>query len=730
MPNNSRKEIKQKYNLEHCSRDIKECQGKVKLGFYHGIPFCSLIQDHKSWGASVEKNGNVNFKIYSFEDAKNVSVEIKQRGQEPKILKLENKGNGVFEKIAPPDIAKDGDRYRFIIERPGEALKRVRDPYSMKQDHLSQWSIIYDHNLFKWNDSEWMKNYNPAKISRRANSENKLHNVADLKIYEAHIGTLTEEGTFEAAKKELEKIAKEKNFNAVEFMPVENTFGFNWGYDGVDKFAPNHTMGTPDQLKELIDYAHSLNLNVIMDMVPNHLGPDIADLPKSGPYIDGTNDFGYKFNFERCNNKFVREYITNAALNWAINYHCDGIRVDMTKFMNSDFTMKQMIAELNYHAPDTFVIAEDGRDNDSRVTRPFSNQEKYENQHEHCQFINKIANNDVSLENLGFDSEWDFLFHKQIAASVLNIWDGRVKNMENLDYAVKNSGMRVKYPMSHDEIGNIDGTRLVSKIFQKEMKLVHDVEGKDQTEISQRAAHASHNILKALLTGKLDEMNSTERQKFYHHNHIKKNLDLEVIKDAYEKSIKQHRLAVGKTYSVPGPKMIFQGDENGNLAYFKFFRKFSTGYEKCLENKGYEPGKQAFLDSKLNSIKASEQNQHFLDQTQKYTADLNTIMEENPALQGGSIVNTVIHPLSQLHAIHCQKDGNEIFSISSFQNEAYYKDYGIPIPKGKWIEISNTDEPKYGGSGDYLNEAIISDGRNNTNISIPEYGMIYLKRVG
>ena len=34
-------------------------------------------------------------------------------------------------------------------------------------------------------------------------------------------------------------------------MPVENTYSFNWGYDGVDKYAPNHTYGTPDELKEL-----------------------------------------------------------------------------------------------------------------------------------------------------------------------------------------------------------------------------------------------------------------------------------------------------------------------------------------------------------------------------------------------------------------------------------------------------------------------------------------------
>ena len=52
--------------------------------------------------------------------------------------------------------------------------------------------------------------------------------------------------------------------------------------------------------------------------------------------------------------------------------------------------------------------------------------------------------------------------------------------------------------------------------------------------------------------------------------------------------------------------MIFQGDESANLSYFKFFRKFSSGPEPYLRDKGYEPGLPAFLDSKLNSVKVSD----------------------------------------------------------------------------------------------------------------------------
>ena len=39
----------------------------------------------------------------------------------------------------------------------------------------------------------------------------------------------------------------------IEIMPVENTYSFNWGYDGVDKLAPASYMGNPNKLKELIN---------------------------------------------------------------------------------------------------------------------------------------------------------------------------------------------------------------------------------------------------------------------------------------------------------------------------------------------------------------------------------------------------------------------------------------------------------------------------------------------
>lgn len=688
----------------------------------------SCIYD--SWenhlGAYFLANGNVIFKLFTFNNVKQVKLETKCIKKPIQIYDMHKGKNGIWQITLSKKDVGQGDRYRFVIEYENGEIIKVKDPCSMHQESYFKWSKLYNHQLFNWTDRKWTCYEDKRRVSRLANDTNKLANVKELSIYELHIGTFTNEGTFKSAKENLKVIAEDLKFNAIEIMPVENTYSFNWGYDGIDKYAPNHTYGHPDDLKELIDYAHNLGLNVIMDIVPNHLGPDIAELHKTGPYIEGDNCFGYKFNYEQECSESVRDFITGAALNWIINYHCDGLRVDMTKFMCSDYTMKQLVAELNYHAPHSFLIAEDGRDNDPRIIKHFTKEEIEENTSQHEAFIEKIKKNKISLTNIGFDSEWDFLFHKQIAASVLGSWDCRIKNINNFDYSLRDAQERVKYVMSHDEIGNIDGTRLITKIVAKELNIAGKICNSNDCNIYQKAAHAAHSLLVELISGRLENMSVSERKSFYHLLCISENYTIEQIYYAYLNAFKMHKLVLGKVYSIPGAKMVFQGDESANLAYFKFFRKFSTGEEVYLREKGYEPGLSAFLDSKLCSINACTKYEKINYCAKQYMCDLNTICKENSALTIGTIEKTTVHELSDVHAIYAKYQNNEIFSVANFSKQGYYKNYGILFPKGTWVEILNSDAEKYFGSGKYHNNELNEE--QYKYISIPAYTIIFFKR--
>ena len=93
-------------------------------------------------------------------------------------------------------------------------------------------------------------------------------------IYELHVGTFTESGTYEAATAQLDHVLA-LGATAIELMPLGAFPGARgWGYDGVAPFAPFAGYGTPDQLRAFVDHAHGRGLSVFLDVVYNHLGPD------------------------------------------------------------------------------------------------------------------------------------------------------------------------------------------------------------------------------------------------------------------------------------------------------------------------------------------------------------------------------------------------------------------------------------------------------------------------
>src|SRR5205085_7072562 len=155
----------------------------------------------------------------------------------------------------------------------------------------------------------------------------------DLVIYELHVGTFTSAGTFAAAIERLDYLAK-LGVTAIELMPVADFPGArNWGYDGVDLFAPARCYGRPDDLRALVDRAHALGLGVILDVVYNHFGPDGA---YQGTYAhDYYSDrhqslWGAGINLDGPGSAEVRAYFIQSALHWMHEYHIDGFRLDAT----------------------------------------------------------------------------------------------------------------------------------------------------------------------------------------------------------------------------------------------------------------------------------------------------------------------------------------------------------------------------------------------------------------
>ncbi|TVQ30546.1 MAG: malto-oligosyltrehalose trehalohydrolase, partial [Geminicoccaceae bacterium] len=152
-------------------------------------------------------------------------------------------------------VAGAGPGTRYLFDVGG---LRVPDPASRFQpDDVHGASEVVDLGTFRWRHSDWQG-----------------RPWAETVLYELHPGTFSPEGTYEGIQRKLDHLV-ELGVTAIELMPLADFPGTrNWGYDGVQLFAPDASYGRPEDLMALIDEAHRRGLMVFLDVVYNHFGPD------------------------------------------------------------------------------------------------------------------------------------------------------------------------------------------------------------------------------------------------------------------------------------------------------------------------------------------------------------------------------------------------------------------------------------------------------------------------
>jgi maltooligosyltrehalose trehalohydrolase len=166
-------------------------------------------------------------------------------------------------------------------------------------------------------------------------------------IYELHVGTFTEAGTFDAAIERLDHLI-DLGADFVELMPV-NAFSGNhgWGYDGVLWYAVHEPYGGPSGLVRFVDACHRRGLGELLDAVFNHLGPSGNYLPKFGPYLTvGRTPWGEAINIAATDSDPVRRYIIDCALRWMRDFGIDGLRLDAVHAL-VDTTAVHLLEELS-----------------------------------------------------------------------------------------------------------------------------------------------------------------------------------------------------------------------------------------------------------------------------------------------------------------------------------------------------------------------------------------------
>ena len=168
-------------------------------------------------------------------------------------------------------------------------------------------------------------------------------------IYEAHIGMSGEEenvATYNHFREKVLPYIANMGYNTIQLMAIqEHPYYGSFGYQVSNFFAPSSRFGTPEELKELIDTAHKLNIRVVLDIVHSHSVINEADgLSRFDGTFDlyfhsgerGTHSIWNSRCFDYGKNEVLAFLLSNCKY-WLEEFKFDGFRFDgVTSMMYYD----------------------------------------------------------------------------------------------------------------------------------------------------------------------------------------------------------------------------------------------------------------------------------------------------------------------------------------------------------------------------------------------------------
>ncbi|HEX7153037.1 MAG TPA: malto-oligosyltrehalose trehalohydrolase [Thermoanaerobaculia bacterium] len=360
------------------------------------------------------------------------------------------------------DDCAEGTRYLYALPNGSERP----DPASRLQPEGVHGPSEVVSLEFEWTDEHW-----------------KGLPLEQWVVYELHVGTFTQEGTFDAIIPKLDGL-RDLGVTVIELLPVAQFPGHrNWGYDGVYVGAAQNTYGGPLALKRLVDACHARGLALVIDVVYNHLGPEGNYLGEYAPYFTDRykTPWGLALNFDGAHSDHVRWYFTHNALQWVDEFHVDGLRVDAVHAI-VDHTAEPFLADVTTALRDVanrtgrhiYSVAETDL-NDPRVITP---KEDY---------------------GLGFDTQWNDDFHHSLHTLLTGendgyylgfgkvsdfarvwtngyLWTGQHNAYRGRRYGLppktRDGRQFVVYAQNHDQVGNrMTGDRLSDLVSPDQLRI-------------------------------------------------------------------------------------------------------------------------------------------------------------------------------------------------------------------------------------------------------------------
>ncbi len=406
----------------------------------------NLLRDHKSefvvWAPFVK---NVELQVFSGNNT---------------ALPMKRDASGYWGIIT--DVVSPGDLYLFRLDN-----KERPDPASYFQPTgVRGPSQVIDHQSFHWTDLNW-----------------KGIPLSEMIMYELHVGTFTQEGTFDAIIPRLDELTV-SGVNTIEIMPVAQFPGErNWGYDGVYAFAVQNSYGGPDGLKQLVNACHQKGISVILDVVYNHMGPEGNYLRDFGPYFTDRykTPWGEAMNFDGPYSNEVRNFFIKNALYWFENFHIDALRIDAVHGifdMNAKHFLKELAEAVRDYSRikgrEYYLIAESDL-NDARVIQP-GEKGGYGLDGHWCDDFHHCLHTLLTNELDGY--YMDFGRTEHLAKSLREgfVYSGQYSRFRKRNHGSSSKDIPperfVVFSQNHDQTGNrMNGERLSSLVSFESLKL-------------------------------------------------------------------------------------------------------------------------------------------------------------------------------------------------------------------------------------------------------------------
>ncbi|SEU10405.1 alpha amylase C-terminal domain-containing protein [Stigmatella erecta] len=652
-------------------------------------------------------------------------------------IKMTNEGGAWVSLVNNPEKLA-GLRYEFqVFEKDGQGGLRLRDDtngdgaYSAAErrasPHNDPWSdlltpgsgvsfrgsVITDPTGFQFKHDQAPREKDPAKWV----------------VYQLHVGSFlgdaknSDRSTLEDLLGKLDYF-KELGVNTLELLPTNEVEGSrNWGYLGVNSLATESSFGFEDEsgrwvsgteaLQRFIDEAHGKGLNVISDVVYNHVHGDHNGMWNLGgpenPFFNWSKEPGQ---FEQrdtpwgavpaYHNPKVKQFFVDHAVQQIAELKFDGLRFDFTEPIKGVGGKDgwEMLREINRQVhfinPHTWTVAEQF-DYDPSISRPaqadgtgggFDAQWYTEYQH-------RLVNDNskpglIQAASRGLPTDMDAFVNLLTAPRGLDAWKKALTIISN-----------------HDEVGNAQRT-------------MNTAEGAHPTDFPEQWSRNAA------------------------------------------------RFAAGIGFSSPGIPMFFQGDESGAQNDFRWgnpsswdsgWNWESLGKDWNWEQVTFNDGQKATYErlfamdpaartsdaayqglgatdrqvfEHLAGLEPQQRTGAMLDITRKqqfaFFQDAIALRHSSPAFRADAEVKRVYTHNDDSVMAFSRKSGNEEYLVIGSLNRQSQEGYRMPLPPGNWQEVLNSDASAYGGNNVGNSGATLSGGAQ-AQVNLPAAGYVVLKRV-